>query len=49
MDEYNNATNPENPDTDGDGMPDGWEVQNNLNPLMNDAAGDPDAELALTA
>lgn len=27
------GTDPHNPDTDGDGLPDGWEVSNNLNPL----------------
>lgn len=32
-------------DTDGDGMPDGWEMINGLNPLNPaDAAGDPDAD-----
>ena len=29
-------------DSDGDGMPDGWEVAAGLNPLANDAAGSPD-------
>ena len=29
-------------DDDGDGMPDAWEIVNNLDPLVNDAAGDPD-------
>jgi hypothetical protein len=28
-------TSPNNPDTDGDGLPDGWEVQHGLNPLDN--------------
>jgi len=40
--EYNLGTNAFNNDTDGDGMPDGWEVANSLNPLVNDSAGDPD-------
>jgi hypothetical protein len=31
-------------DTDCDGMPDGWEVDNGLNPLVNDAAGNPDGD-----
>jgi len=48
LEEFLLETNPNNPDTDGDGMPDGWEAQYNylgagaLNPLVNDAAGDPD-------
>ena len=38
-------TDPSNPDTDGDGMPDGWEVENRLNPLNpNDATLDPDGD-----
>lgn len=28
-------TDPNNPDTDGDGLPDGWEVNNGLDPLDN--------------
>jgi len=31
-------------DDDGDGMPDGWEVAYSLNPLVNDAADDPDGD-----
>jgi hypothetical protein len=29
-------------DDDGDGMPDSWEIVNNLDPLVNDADDDPD-------
>ena len=35
-------TDPANPDTDNDGMPDGWEIENNLNPLFNDTQLDND-------
>jgi hypothetical protein len=31
-------TDPNNPDTDGDGIPDGWEVLLGMNPLANDNA-----------
>ncbi|MSU57647.1 MAG: hypothetical protein EXS35_05615 [Pedosphaera sp.] len=31
-------------DTDGDGIPDGWEVHHGLNPLVNDASDDPDGD-----
>ncbi|MGD9780976.1 MAG: LamG-like jellyroll fold domain-containing protein [Kiritimatiellia bacterium] len=38
-------TDPTNDDTDGDGMPDGWEVQYGLDPLdPDDAAGDADGD-----
>ncbi len=30
-------TNPNNPDTDGDGLPDGWEVAHGMNPLVNES------------
>jgi hypothetical protein len=33
-----------NPDTDGDEMTDGWEVNNGLNPLLNDASGNGDGD-----
>ena len=32
------GTDPNQADTDGDGMPDGWEVENDLNPLADDGA-----------
>ena len=35
---------PNNADTDSDGMPDGWEVTNGLDPLVDDSAGDPDVD-----
>jgi alpha-tubulin suppressor-like RCC1 family protein len=38
------GTNPSNPDTDGDGMPDGWEINHSLNPLANDAGIDSDGD-----
>jgi len=38
------GTNPIDPDTDNDDMPDGWEVNNSLLPLVNDASEDPDGD-----
>jgi len=40
--EYLHHTNPSLADTDNDGMNDGWEVNNSLNPLLNDTDLDPD-------
>jgi uncharacterized repeat protein (TIGR01451 family) len=40
--EYQEGTNPTVKDTDSDGMPDGWEVLYNLDPLTNDASADQD-------
>ena len=37
-------TDPLNADSDGDLMPDGWEVSHSLNPLVDDAEGDPDED-----
>ncbi|MBU3907323.1 MAG: hypothetical protein KKA64_03675 [Nanoarchaeota archaeon] len=37
LEEYENDTDPTNPDSDNDGMEDGWEVDNHLNP---NSAGD---------
>jgi hypothetical protein len=42
--EYEYGTDPNNPDTDGDGMPDGWEVHNWLDPLRDDSAEDLDGD-----
>jgi len=38
------GTNPSNRDTDGDTMPDGWEVENGLNPLSDDRYLDKDGD-----
>jgi hypothetical protein len=38
----NQATLPLMPDSDGDGMPDAWELANGTDPLSNDANADPD-------
>ncbi len=32
------------PDSDNDGMPDSWEIENNLDPLTDDAHEDPDED-----
>jgi hypothetical protein len=36
------GTNPINSDTDFDGIPDFWEIENNLNPILNDSLNDND-------
>jgi hypothetical protein len=38
LEEYNSATNPNDPDTDGDSLPDGWEVTYGLDPNDNTGA-----------
>ena len=44
-DELIEGTNPYNPDSDNDGMPDGWEVRFGMNPLdRNDATLNPDGD-----
>jgi len=42
LEEYYLSTHPANPDTDGDGLPDSWEVNHDLDP--NDSTGDNGAE-----
>jgi len=37
-------TDPRDGDTDSDGMPDGWEVNMQLDPLVDDAGDDPDSD-----
>jgi hypothetical protein len=44
LQEYQEGTNPTLKDTDGDGMPDGWEIKYSLNPLVNDATSDADGD-----
>jgi len=43
-DEIIRGTDPDDPDTDADGMPDGWELDNGLDPLTDDSANDPDGD-----
>ena len=43
--EQNAGTDMNNPDTDNDGMPDGWEVNYGLNPTSSsDGSADPDGD-----
>jgi YD repeat-containing protein len=44
IDEYNAGTDPFDPDTDDDGMTDGWELAYHLNPLTDDALLDKDGD-----
>lgn len=48
MEEYLQGTDPNDADTDGDGLPDGWEVDNELDPLSDvdddGADSDPDED-----
>ena len=44
LQEYLLGTDASKADTDGDGMSDGWEASNNLDPLRNDARGDADGD-----
>lgn len=43
-DPVNSDTDIGNPDTDGDNIPDGWEVAGDLNPLLDDASLDNDVD-----
>lgn len=47
--EYNAGTDPTDSDTDDDLMPDGWEVGYSLDPLVDDASLDPDADSMISA
>src|SRR5947208_7519275 len=42
--EHELRTSDNSSDTDGDGMPDAWEVAHDLNPNLNDANSDPDGD-----
>ena len=42
--EYLHDTDPNNADSDADGMPDGWEVNNSFDPLVDDALEDADQD-----
>lgn len=42
--EFELGTDPRNPDIDGDGIPDGWEVDNGMDPFTSDASQDPDSD-----
>ena len=39
-----NFTDPSDPDTDNDGMPDGWEFTSGLHPKFDDSVNDPDMD-----
>lgn len=44
LSEFQLSLDPLSIDTDGDGMPDGWEVRNGLNALLDDSSLDPDGD-----
>jgi parallel beta-helix repeat protein len=44
FDEFQRGTDPNNPDSDYDGIPDGWEVLHGLDPLINDSGADADGD-----
>jgi hypothetical protein len=45
LEEFQLGTNPSNPDTDNDEMPDGWEKASGTNPIVYDRNDDLDADL----
>lgn len=47
LEEFRNGTDPFEPDTDGDTMIDGWEVEYGLDPLHDDSNGDLDGDSIL--
>ena len=44
LQEYQMGLDASNPDTDWDGMPDGWEAAHGLNPFVDDSREDPDGD-----
>ena len=44
LEEYNNYSDPNNADSDGDTLPDGWEVTHGLDPTIDDRSGDADQD-----
>ncbi|MFC1856590.1 DUF1566 domain-containing protein [Thermodesulfobacteriota bacterium] len=44
LEEFQNSTNPNDNDSDDDNMPDGWEVDNNLDPNTDDSVADEDSD-----
>ena len=42
-------TSPIKNDTDNDGMPDGWEISNNFNPIVDDGHNDNDGDLLINS
>ena len=44
LEEFQHDLNPRNSDTDGDAMPDGWELNNGFNPIVPDSVYDADRD-----
>ena len=44
FEEFNLGTDVNNNDTDSDGLPDGYEVNNSFDPFVNDSSGDADLD-----